>query len=152
MATTLRSIKKHSKFAVGVLVAHYGLKAEDVFPAQKGENYHGLVIRCTHGAGDPCLVPGRRRCDCTYHPLPGTPMTGEMSGYYEPEWEERPTIQTLAEYVLWGDKPETMTDREWRRVLNVTGTRPLSAADIEEMSRDDDDDEASPLPAAQGGR
>ena len=44
--------------------------SREQFRAKTGENYHGLA-----GLNSP-------------HPLAGTLMVGEVSGYYEPEWDE----------------------------------------------------------------
>lgn len=96
MPMTLRTLKKKSKQALPIMLKHYPRELTgEVFTAERGANYHGRVIRCTHGTGDPCLVKGRPRCECTYHPLKGTPMVGAMSGYYEPEWDERPVLEDL---------------------------------------------------------
>ncbi|MGX9983917.1 hypothetical protein [Methylobacterium fujisawaense] len=144
---TLRTLKKRSKQALPILQKHYPQVLESlgpVFLAERGENYHGYVIRCTHGAGD-VTDRMRRYCSCSYHPLPGTPMTGEVSGYYEPEWDERPVYQTLVEAVRWHDRPATMTDREWRRTLAITRTSPITEAEMaaEWGAEDESDREAA---------
>ncbi|AWN51593.1 hypothetical protein [Methylobacterium sp. 17Sr1-1] len=151
---TLRTLKKKSKQALPILLKHYGLDPADVFLAERGENYHGLVVRCTHGAGDPCRVEDRPRCGCTSHPLKGTPMTGEVSGYYEPEWGERTTLETLVQRVMWDDRPATMTDREWRRTLAIAGVTPVTEAEIDAWAREDSTTPANidSLPEQAGGR
>jgi len=118
---TLRILKKKSKQALPILEGHYPDQLYgDVFLAERGENSHGLLIRCDH--------PRRRtrggclRCTC---PLPGTPMIGGMSGYEEPEWDEETAFERLQQAVLWNDRPATMTDREWRRTLAISGVRPV---------------------------
>ena len=126
---TLRTLKKLSKQALPVLQKHYPDALGDVFEAVRGENYHGLVIRCSHGAGDPCLVEGRPRCDCTYHPLAGTPMTGGMDGGYEPEWSEKTVYEVLSDVTWWSDKPASMTDAEWAAALRIVGMTPASHAE-----------------------
>ncbi|MBP27888.1 MAG: hypothetical protein CL858_29460 [Cupriavidus sp.] len=126
---TLRTLKKRSKQALPILQKHFPDSLGEVFLAQRGENYHGLVIRCTHGAGDPCRVKGRPRCECSYHPLPGTPMSGGMSGYYEPEWDEHTVYEVLREVLWWTDKPDTMTNAEWAAALRIVRMTPASHAD-----------------------
>lgn len=138
MPITLRTLKKRSKQAVPILVRHYGLDASDVFLAEPGESYHGLVIRCTHGSGDPCRVKDRPRCSCTYHPLGGTPMTGGMSCGEEPEWSERTTLETLQDYLIWGERPATMTDREWQQTLRIARVTPFDQATFDAWMRETD--------------
>lgn len=151
---TLRTLKEKSKQALPILLKHYGLDPASVFLAEAGENYHGLVIRCEHGEGDPSRVPGRPRCDCTSHPLAGTPMTGEVSGYYEPEWDERTTIEALMQRVMWNDRPATMTDAEWAAALTITGVTPVTEAEIDAWAREDATTPANidTLPEQAGGR
>lgn len=48
----LRTLKKRSQEAASILEKHYGDKT---FLAERGENYHGLKVRC-HCTS----VPGRR--------------------------------------------------------------------------------------------
>lgn len=140
---TLRSLKKKSKQAVPILLAHYpdaAAEAGEMFAAKRGENHHEFVIRCTHGSGDPSLADDRPRCDCTYHPLPGTPMFGGVFGYYEPEWDEKTAYSVLRHAVMYHDRPATMTDREWRRTLALSNTSPVTEADLAAMFGDDDED------------
>lgn len=142
MATTLRTIKKRSKQALPILLTHYpdaANAAGEMFLAERGENHHEFVVRCTHGVGDPCRVKGRPRCECTYHPLPGTPMFGGMFGYYEPEWDEKTALTVLQDAVLYHDRPAAMTDREWRRTLAISRRQPLTEADIRAMWGEDDE-------------
>lgn len=115
----LRALKKQSKRAVPFLIAHFGRKTSDFFLDEPGNNYHGVNIRCPH-------KPGRFRCDCHCHPLKGTPMIGEVSGYYEPEWEERTALEELQRAVMWSERPETASDRDWRQMLRITRVRPIS--------------------------
>lgn len=138
MPMTLRTLKKRSKQAQPILERHFsGSLIGEQFPAARGENYHGLVIRCTHGSGDPCLVAGRPRCECTWHPLKGTPMIGGMSGYYEPEWSEQTLYEVLSEVLRWSDKPGTMTDAEWANALRIVGLTPAKhAAEIAAFERE----------------
>lgn len=139
---TLRTLKKRSRLARDLLVDHYGLDPDTIFPAERGENYHGLVIRCTHGAGDPCRTPGRPRCDCTSHPLKGTLMTGGMSGYETPEWDEETLLETLTDYVSWGERPATMSDREWRLTLSITRVKPFNEEEFTRWMRECDAEDA----------
>lgn len=126
---TLRTLKKRSKQALPILEKHFPHSLGEVFPAKRGENYHGMVIRCEHGAGDPSLVKDRPRCECTYHPLAGTPMSGGMSGYYEPEWDESTVYEVLCEVLRWSEKPGTMTDAEWAAALRIVGMTPAGQAE-----------------------
>lgn len=138
---TLRTLKKKSKQAVEILQRHYPRDIEgELFLSKRHENYHEYIIRCTHGAGDPAY--GKRpHCDCTYHPLKGTPMFGGVSGYYEPEWEEKTALSVLQSAVEWNDRPETMTDREWKRTLRISGVKPVTEEDLAEWMRGPSDDE-----------
>lgn len=126
---TLRTLKKRSKQALPVLRQHFPHSLGEVFLAVRGENYHGLVIRCTHGAGDPCRKEGRPHCECTHHPLPGTPMSGGMSGYYEPEWDEHTVYEVLREVLWWTEKPASMTDAEWIAALRIVRMTPAAHAE-----------------------
>lgn len=150
MPMTLRTLKKRSKQARPILEKHFpeSLIGEQ-FMAERGASYHGLVIRCTHGSGDPCLVEGRPRCECTYHPLKGTPMIGGMSGYYEPEWSEQTLYEVLSGVLHWSDKPEPMTDAEWARALRIVGLTPAKhAAFTEAFEREASGECADPLSPA----
>lgn len=129
MPMTLRTLKKRSKQGLPILQRHFPHSLGEVFPAKRGENYHGLVIRCTHGSGDPDQVAGRRRCECSWHPLPGTPMSGGMSGYYEPEWDETTAYGVLQDVVGWNEKPAAMTDAEWADALAIVGWTPATHAE-----------------------
>ena len=133
---TLRILKKLSKAALPLLehFPDWRLEKKNLFLAAKEDNYHGLVIRCPHGnqvEGNPM------RCTCAWNPLKGTPMTGEMSGYYEPEWSERTTLEVLMGYVLWGGRPASMSDAEWDRTLRITGVTPITDEDIKAMLADE---------------
>ena len=44
----LRVLKKKSKQARPFIEKYYRLHAHEVFAAERGENYHGLVISCKH--------------------------------------------------------------------------------------------------------
>lgn len=118
----LRTLKKWSKVAAPILEKHYG---EKVFLAVRGENYHGLIISCK--------CPRRPhqiqhyKCECQWHPLKNTPMVGRMSGYYEPEWDERTAFSELREYVLWGERPKAVTDAEWAIIMKAAR---VTAADV----------------------
>lgn len=132
----IRILKKLSKAALPLLdhFPEWQLEKKNLFLAEKSDNYTGLVIRCKHGKKHESR---RWRCDCAGHPLKGTPMTGETSGYYEPEWEERTTLEVLMGYVLWGDRPATMSDAEWERTLRITGVTPITDKDIKAMLADE---------------
>lgn len=119
----LRVLKKRSKHAAALLIAHYGRKASDFFPAERGANYHGLNIRCCHKAG-------QSPCDCLRHPLKGTSMTGELTGYYEPEWNERTALEELQNHVVRQARPTTMNDLDWAQALRITGCMPFDEAEF----------------------
>lgn len=125
----LRTLKKRSKQAVPFLIAHFGRKPGDFFPARRGDNYHGLKIRCPHKVG-------RFRCDCECHPLPGTPITGEMSGGEEPEWSERTALEELQHSVQWSEQPATANDSDWQRILKVAGVKAFDAEEFDRYARE----------------
>lgn len=124
----LRTLKKLSKRAAPILIAHYGL---EVFIAERGDNYHGLEIRCHHKPKK-C----RRSCDCKWHPLKGTPMVGEMSGYYEPEWSEETAWERLGQLVHWEGRAKTMTDDEWASAMKIARREPVDGDELEAWCRD----------------
>lgn len=132
---TLRILKKKSKQAREILIAHYRFQSKDFFLAERRDNYHGQRIRC----GCPQKGDLGRGCDCQWHPLKGTPMTGETSGYYEPEWDERTAFEDLQKKIMWEARPATISDREWSRILSITGVKPITAEKVEDWFREDDD-------------
>lgn len=116
----LRTLKKLSKRAAPYLPKIGDTRAQ--FLAEKGENYHGLIIRdmtrlercCsvhtdvinkqTHVAtiSPKCRVGTRYpyvKLSLPCHPLKGTPMVGGVSGYYEPEWDEETAWGALVNWV-----------------------------------------------------
>ena len=123
---TLRALKKKSKQAREILIAHYGYKPKKFFLAERGDSSHGLRVRCDH-----LKKPSRFTCECQSNPRKGTPMTGEMSGYYEPEWDERTALEELQQKIAWWPRPDRMSDKEWRRALAVSGVKPISQAEID---------------------
>lgn len=133
----LRTLKKRSKLAVPFLVGHYGYRAADFFPAEKGDNHHGMVIRCRHKPER----HGLQGCGCAWHPLKGTPMYGEVSGHEEPEWDERPALAELRDSVRWKGRPEGIADADWARCMRVAGTHPFTIAEMNEWWGDPDGDE-----------
>lgn len=135
---TIRVLKKKSKQAAPLL-AHY--RASPVFLASRGDAYHGLIIRCPH-------KPDRQRfkthgCDCAWHPLKGTPMTGEISGYYEPEWSERTALEDLQTRITWEGRPQTMSDNEWSHALRIAGVHPITEKEVEALFGADAEDEVA---------
>ena len=124
----LRILKKLSARAAPYL-ATLGDRRQQ-FLSDKHDNYHGLLIR-----DRTCW--DRSRCHATYkghgdeivfdtragfrvvmrppsHPLKGTAMVGDMSGYYEPEWEEESAwgaLSTLVRYHFcdWDENGPTPT-------------------------------------------
>lgn len=111
----LRILKKLSKRAAPLLP----LLGDDreQFPAEKGENYHGLTIKARKHWERHSCYPGFKglsdsiqfvtrtgRSMTMYppnHPLEGTIMVGSMSGYYEPEWEEQCAYTALHDLIYW---------------------------------------------------
>lgn len=130
---TRRILKKKSKQARDILIAHYRYKPEDFFLAERGDSYHGMNIRCGHRR-----KPGRFTCECQTHPLPGTPMLGGMSGGEEPEWSERTAFFDLQGVITWSDRPLHMSDKDWHRALAVSRAAPISDDDIAAMLADDE--------------
>ncbi|WP_438852624.1 hypothetical protein [Brevundimonas nasdae] len=127
----LRTLKKLSKRAAPLLT----LLGDDrrQFPAERGENYTGLVItarkhwerrRSVHpdlwgeheiktpakdGDGWICISPPG-------HPRKGTIMVGALEGYYEPEWDEKTAWEALRDIVFieftdWGEDECSLTRR-----------------------------------------
>lgn len=99
----LRILKKLSKRAAPYLPLLGD--GREQFPAERGENYHGLLImdrtcwergRSVHGdlIGEHEIKrPAADGKGWVYMhppscPLKGTMMIGGVSGYYEPEWDE----------------------------------------------------------------
>lgn len=113
-----RVLKKKSKQAIYFIEKYYRNSVDKIFPAEKGDNYHGLVLRCTCHSKRASLS----KCGHHYHPLKGTPMTGGMSGYYEPEWYEKTAYEVLQDLVIWGERAAGITDREWKMMLKITAT------------------------------
>ena len=129
----LRILKKKSKQALRYL-GHYELQGK-VFEAERGGNYHGMIVRCNHRRKPLEFANNKRgRCDfCDYHPLHGTPMTGEVRGYYEPEWEERTAYEELCNRIQWGDRPAIMSDDDWNRALKLTRTTPIDIGEFQKI-------------------
>lgn len=117
----LRTLKKLSKRAAPYL-SKIGDTREQ-FLAKKDENYHGLIIRdmnrlerCASAHADVtceqthvATISPRCRAGTQYpfvklslpcHPLKGTPMVGDVSGYYEPEWDEETAWTALRNWVV----------------------------------------------------
>ncbi len=124
----LRILKKLSKKAAPLLM-HFDHRGE-LFLAQRGENYHGLVIERHPKVKEWSAV----------HPLKGTPMVGAMEGYYEPEWSERTAWDELGECIRWQEKPETLTDAEYAYAMRLSGERPVTDDDLAEWEAESDDD------------
>lgn len=134
----LRILKKLSKRAAPLLPL-LGDNREQ-FPAREGDNYHGMIIRARkHWERCPsvhtdCIREGelstapRCRVGSRYpyvkvyppsHPWPRTVMVGEVSGYYQPEWDEESAYGALATYVRYAfmdytDAGEMMAARPLR--------------------------------------
>lgn len=143
----LRILKKLSKRAAPLLPLLGDTREQ--FLSEAGDNYHGMMIcarkhweRCPSIHAD-CIRQGeiatapRCRTGTRYpyikvypphHPWPRTVMVGEVSGYYEPEWDEESAYGALATYVryhfcVWdGDGPSPLrrirTPRDVFRAAN----------------------------------
>lgn len=152
----LRILKKLSKKAVPLL-AHFNHFGK-VFPAERGENYFsGHLItarkhwdrgRSVHGdiiSQGEVKWPARDGKGWIYMrppacPLKGTPMVGAVSGYEEPEWDERTAWEELRECVAWHGKPATMTDEEWSAAQRLTRTSPVTDEELDAMAKDYESD------------
>ena len=110
----LRTLKKLSKRAVPLLAALGDMG--EIFLSERGDNYHGLVIkarkhwdrnRChpTHKPRDEHQIvlttqQGHRICmSAPSNPRKGTPMIGWVSVCETPEWDERCCWALLLELV-----------------------------------------------------
>ena len=111
----LRTLKKLSKAAAPILEKHYQGQFGELFLAERGANYHEMRISCRCPKRPDRLA----RCECQYHPLPGTPMVGQMSGYYEPEWSEETAFGWLHEAVHWGNIPDGIDGVECANIMRV---------------------------------
>lgn len=132
---TLASLKLRSEFARDILVRHFGLPADAVFLAEAGDSYHGLTVVC-----DCPIKGGIHGCGCQFHPLAGTPMTGGMSGYESPEWDEESLLANLQGQIQWtqrSDKPD-MTDAEWAWAVAVAGVEPFDRVAWDEHMRQEE--------------
>ena len=129
----LRILKKLSKRAAPLLPL-LGDKREQ-FAAEKSENYSGTTGHDRkHWERHHALYPLYLHGDITYkprhgekwivlrepsHPLKGTVMVGEISGYYEPEWSEETAWDSLRDIVYWNftemiDVTDSTGDAEWQ--------------------------------------
>jgi len=136
----LRILKKLSKRAAPYL-AQLGDKRQQ-FRSEPQDNYHGLVIRARKhwdrsiavhadviGASEGAYVIAPKcRQGTRYpfinvtppcHPWPGTIMVGQVSGYYEPEWDEESAWGALRQLVA-----AHFTD--WDAWANEDASRPWS--------------------------
>lgn len=110
----LRTLKKLSKRAAPLLPLLGDNRKQ--FPAERWENYTGLRIgarkhwermRSVHGdltRGDDIKVRAKDGRGWIWmhppnHPRKGTIMVGEVSGYYEPEWDEETAYEALLKHV-----------------------------------------------------
>jgi len=117
---TLADLKTWSERALVALEKHWPENIYGEVFLSEGDSPHGLRIRCdcADRSDDWCL-----RCSSV---LPGTPMIGAMSGYYEPEWDERTTYDILQDVVWWSERPVEISDSEWAEALAVVGMTPES--------------------------
>lgn len=122
----LRTLKKLSKRAAPLLPLLGDTRQQ--FPAERWDNYTGLVIRARkHWDRSPChpsyepwsdrSIKVTTRAGQTIamsppsHPLKGTVMVGAVTGYYEPEWDEQTAYEALlsivrVEFTDWIDRDE----------------------------------------------
>lgn len=118
----LRILKKLSKRAAPMLRLLGDRRGQ--FKAVREENYTGQAghdrkhwdrnfARSPMGLSDTIYITpkhGKHHIALRepYHPLRGTVMVGETTGYYEPEWDESTAWEALADTVFW----ESVSD-EW---------------------------------------
>ncbi|MFB0493077.1 hypothetical protein ABIE45_005663 [Methylobacterium sp. OAE515] len=123
---TLADLKAWSERALAVLQKHWPENIYGEVFLSEGDSPHGLRIWCD--------CPGRSKewCLRCSSVLPGTPMIGAMSGYYEPEWDERTTAGILQDVVWWSERPVGISDSEWVEALAVVGMTP--EAHVERMA------------------
>lgn len=116
----LRILKKLSKRALKYLEQFQN--GQELFFAQKGESYHGIIIKdhsrleripschndvISHdtyvGTIEPKCRKGNKwpyvKLYAPSHPIKNTPMLGGMSGYYEPEWDEWTVWEAFTHWV-----------------------------------------------------
>ncbi|AUD03457.1 hypothetical protein CWM47_17435 [Spirosoma pollinicola] len=60
-------------------------------------------------------------------------MTGGMCGHYEPEWSEETIFGHVREAVYWNARPDGMTDKQWDRLVKITGATPITEDELREM-------------------
>lgn len=117
----MRILKKKSKQAAAILQRHYPLAlGETMYMAEKCVSTCGIAIKCPY----------------TIFVLKGTPMIGWMSGFDEPEFTEQTAYERLWDLMLWGGRPESMTDDQWRRAKRVTGITDAMIASHERWVRE----------------
>lgn len=124
---TLVELKAWSERALLVLRKHWPDSIwGEVFNADPddGYGYHGLRVRC-----DCPDVSEQWGCLTCSVALPGTPMIGGMSGYYEPEWSETTTYGLLSELLWWTERPDGISDAEWVEALAIVDMTPASHAE-----------------------
>lgn len=61
-----------------------------------------------------------------------------ISGYYEPEWDERTAFEDLQKQVMWESQPASMTPGDWDRTRRITGVKPITAEEVEEWFHEDE--------------
>lgn len=124
---TLPELKALSERALAALERHWPEHIYGETFLSEGDSPHGLVIRCDcPDRPDPSHGQSCYRCSSV---LPGTPMIGAMSGYYEPEWDERTTYGILQDVTWWNARPATISDADWAEVLAIVGMTPQSHAE-----------------------
>jgi len=109
----LRRLKKLSKRAAAYLVP-LGDHRQQFRARRMDECCTGLRIWDSRG----------ERNSWDTHPLPGTPMIGGMSGYYEPEWDEETAWEALCNLVIY--QFTDVVERE--DGLHMVSTRKLRTA------------------------
>ncbi|WP_250501940.1 hypothetical protein [Caballeronia sp. AZ7_KS35] len=149
----LRILKKLSKRAAPLLPILGDCR--DQFPAEKHENYtsvgghdwkHWERTRSVHDKPFPGTIKYRPKHGKAWvamrepvHPLKGTPMVGEMSGYYEPEWDEQTAWEALERIVLehftdWDENgPTLLRDLSTTRLV-LAAARELVASQQKEAA------------------
>ena len=62
-------------------------------------------------------------------------MTGEVSGYYEPERIEQTALEELQDKVIWCGQPDTFNGAEWQRVFRISRVTPFTDDDLADLAR-----------------
>jgi hypothetical protein len=145
----LRILKKLSKRAAPLLPILGDCREQ--FLARKHESYtsvgghdrkHWDRMGSVHNIKFPGSIKYRPKHGKTWvamrepaHPLKGTPMVGEISGYYEPEWSEQTAWEALQCIVFEHFTDWTENDFTIQRDLSTTRLVLAAARDLANKAR-----------------